>query len=101
MESRNGEFGRRTNRSAALPVNVAFGAVEAPFARDMVGDVGNGDFVSLLRLDASRNGFRDTGRGGASVESAGNAVWLRKGLLDDRLGESPGDPGPIEISYSS
>lgn len=49
----------------------------------------------------SRNGFRDKGRGGGSrwarwVEEdiAGDTARFLKGLLDDRLVESPGDRFP-------
>jgi hypothetical protein len=82
-----GKFGLRTNSSAAFPVNEAE-EVEAPFARDML----TGDCVRLLRLDASRKGFRDTGRGGGLEsrgarpgERIGEAARLRNGLLEDRF----------------
>ena len=45
----------------------------------------------------SRKGFRDTGRGGGSIgeiwpeEKVGEMARLRKGLLDERLWESPGE----------
>lgn len=50
----------------------------------------------------SRNGFRDKGLGGGSrgerwVEEgiAGDTARFLKGLLDDRLAESPGDRLPV------
>lgn len=44
----------------------------------------------LFEDDASKKGFRDTGRGGASkgdvgLLRAGDAARLRKGLLEERL----------------
>jgi hypothetical protein len=42
----------------------------------------------------SRNGFRDTGRGGGSSkgdDSAGDMARLRKGLLEERLSVRPAD----------
>ncbi len=101
---------RRTKSSAALPVRGGgLGAAEPPFAEDIVGDVENAAAKSMVAPDASRNGFRDTGRGGGSEEIVGEAARLRKGLLDnklgERLGERPGEPEPkpesVETSCSS
>jgi len=46
-----------SNNSAALPIN--------PGLESCVNDILSGD-DAVGRLSASRNGFRDTGRGGAS-----------------------------------
>lgn len=47
------------------------------------------DAVGRLSAEPSRNGFRDTGRGGASDGDTGpcrgEAARLRKGLLEERL----------------
>jgi hypothetical protein len=62
----------------------------------MVGDVeiGNG------APDASKNGFRDTGLGGAvRGDRVGEAARLRNGLLDDKLSDRPDDRS-IETSCS-
>ena len=56
----------RTNRSAALPVNAGLGAVVASVANDILSGDGRGGCARIFVEDASRKGFRDTGRGGAS-----------------------------------
>jgi hypothetical protein len=91
-------LGLRTNRSAALLIK-GVEVVLAPFPRDM----SVGDCVRLLKLDVSRKGFRDTGRGGG-LESrggrlpkrVGEAARLRNGLLEDKFNVRTGAWEPIE-----
>lgn len=76
-----------------MPVKGVLEAVVAPFDEGIVGD------VEIGASDGARNGFRDTGRGGAVPgERVGEAVRLRKGLLDDKLSVRPGDLEPVETS---
>lgn len=86
---------RLSNRSAALPVNAGLGGAAASVANDIL----SGEEAGRLNVScepASRKGFRDTGRGGASkgdrlpFEFAGEAARLRKGLLEERLSVRPG-----------
>jgi hypothetical protein len=56
--------------------------------------------------DASKKGFRDTGRGGGSNGDvgpldAGDAARLRKGLLEERLSASPGDGRESKVQTGS
>jgi hypothetical protein len=85
-----------------LPVNAGLGAEDSAandiLSGELTGGCGN-DFVE----DASRNGFREAGLGGASKgercpsDAGGDTARLRKGLLEERLRASPGD-GPESIA---
>lgn len=83
--------------SAAFPVNTVLGGA-AFVAKDILsGERAGWAKISTVE-DASRNGFRDRGRGGGSKgerwpsdNAAGEAARFRKGLLDDRFCVSPGD----------
>lgn len=76
-----------TNNSAALPVNT--GLIESAGNDILSGDAADG----RGKEDASRNGLRDTGLGGASMGEVslfgepGDTARLRKGLLEERLRE--------------
>lgn len=85
---------RLSNNSAAFPVRAGLGEVSAE--KDILsGDATGGDIIFVA--EASRNGFRETGRGGGSKgergaldKEAGDAARFRKGLLEERLRVSPG-----------
>jgi hypothetical protein len=80
-----------SNSSAAFPVKAGLAFASAGndiLSGDVVGGCGKGE--------ASRNGFRDTGRGGGSRgdvvrDIPGDAARLRNGLLDGRFKERPGE----------
>ncbi len=73
-----------------MPVNAGFGNAIVSFANDILsGDVDG--CVYGLGADASRKGFRETGRGGGSKgerwlsDGEGETARLRNGLLEERL----------------
>jgi len=51
--------------------------------------------LALLAMAGSRNGLRETGRGGGSSKGdaglVGDTARLRKGLFEERFNESPAD----------
>lgn len=73
-----------------MPVNGGGVLAESPF----IGGVIVGD-VEIGTPDTSRNGFRETGRGGTSRGERSSTVVgegapnFRKGLFDDKLRERP------------
>lgn len=78
-----------------MPVNAVLGG-----AASVAEDILSGEVPGRAKVScepASRKGFRDNGRGGASkgerepLERAGEAARLRKGLLEERLSVSPGE----------
>lgn len=87
---------RLSKSSAALPVNAGFGPEDSVANDILSGDPASG-LGTVFEEDASRNGFRETGRGGGSKgescpsDKEGDAARLRKGLLEERLSVSPGD----------
>jgi hypothetical protein len=83
-----------------LPVNLDFGAES--IAVDILLEEPMGGGTTFL-AELSRNGFRDTGRGGGSKgecgcdpADVGDAVRLRNGLLEERLSWE----GRLSISVS-
>jgi hypothetical protein len=78
---------------AALPDNAgAGGDVTSEGKVILSGDVEKGD-CGVFEENGSRKGFRDTGRGGGAEGvyegECGDAIRLRKGLLEERLRVSP------------
>jgi hypothetical protein len=68
----------------------------ASIAKDILSGDLSGGSGNIFKEDASKKGFRDTGRGGGSNGEAGpldagDAARLRKGLLEERLRVSPAD----------
>lgn len=83
---------QRTKRSAALPVNCCLGA-DASFTNDMfLGDDDDSCSGGMPVEAVSRNGLRETGRGGSGFSARpGDVARFRKGLFEDRLTDNPGD----------
>lgn len=79
-----------------MPVNAGFGPEDSVASDILSGDPASG-LGTVFEEEASRNGFRETGRGGGSKgescpsDKEGDAARLRKGLLEERLSVSPGD----------
>jgi len=87
--SRHKAANGHTNRSSAVGAVVG----DCLFSIDMASDR---MFCKLARVVSagSRNGFRDTGRGGGSSKGedrAGDTARLRKGLFEERLSDKPAD----------
>jgi hypothetical protein len=68
------------------------------FSSDMVSEADRiFDKLDLLAMAGSRNGLRETGRGGGSAKGetglgrAGDAARLRKGLFELRFKSKPAD----------
>lgn len=81
-----------------MPVNADLGADEVSVAKDILsGDTREG---GIFVADASRKGFRDTGRGGGSrgelcpEEKPGDTARFRKGLFEERLRARPEEREP-------
>jgi hypothetical protein len=79
-----------------LPVNAGLGPEDSVANDILSGDPANGRGIVFVD-EASRNGFRETGRGGGSKgercpsDKEGDTARLRNGLLEERLSVSPGD----------
>jgi hypothetical protein len=78
----------------------------ASVAKDILSGDLRGGSGNIFVEDASKKGFRDTGRGGGSNGDvgpllAGDAARLRKGLLEERLSVSPGDGRESKVQTGS
>jgi hypothetical protein len=88
-------YGRRTNISSAVS--------DGLFSRDMVSEADRRlERLDLLAIAGSRNGLRETGRGGGSSKGEAGlcavvgdtAPRLRKGLFEERFKSNPADRWP-------